>query len=176
MITRRRSLLAVPLVLGAVALAPARQERPNATRTPAPVVVSVNVAKLWDHKAFLPVREARGNLEFAWMVQSLIGLAPNDLERLTVVLPKPDAQPILVATGRKPVDPAAVVKTLTRNPSAKVPKPFVGEAKVAPGAGFPYVLPVDARTVLLAPSSAATLDLIGLAESFGPKAAERMAG
>jgi hypothetical protein len=181
MSTRRIRLPAVPLALAAaVALASARQERtgpaPAAPKTPAPVVVSVDVAKLWEHKALLPVREARGRLEFAWMVQSLIGLAPTEIERLTLVVPKPDAEPILVVTGRNPVDPAAVAKTLTRKSGVKGPKPTMPGMHVAPGAEFPYVRPVDARTVLLAPLSAGSLDLTRLAEAFGPKAAERLAG
>src|SRR5262245_56750042 len=183
MITRRLSLFAVPLILlTAVALAPARPDAPKAADAPKAgttgelLVASVHVAKVWDHKAFVPVREARGNLEFAWMVQSLIGLAPTELERLTVVVPDPDTGPILIATGRKPVDPKAVVKTLTRGAGTNGPKPTEPGMLVAPGAEFAYVLPVDARTVLLAPTPAGRLSLTRIAETFGPKAVEGLAG
>ena len=170
MSTRRVTAPATLLVLAAVALAPARQDRPDPPAPePVPVVVSVDVAGLWDHKALLPVREARGKLEFAWMVQSLVGLAPNEIDRLTLVLPKPDSDPVLVVTGRKPVDPAAVARTLTRRSGAKGPKATVPGMHVAPGAEFPYVLPVDGRTVLLAPPSAGSTDLTPLAGQFGPK-------
>ena len=113
MSTRRVTASAPLLVLAAVALAPARQDRPDPPAPePVPVVVSADVAGLW-------VREARGKLEFAWMVQSLVGLAPNEIDRLTLVLPKPDSDPVLLVTGRKPVDPAAVARTLTRQSGAK---------------------------------------------------------
>src|SRR5262249_4892754 len=84
--------------------------------------------------------------------------------------------PILIATGRKPVDPKVVVKTLTRGSGASGPKPTETGVLVAPGAEFPYVLPVDARTVLLAPTSAGRLNLTRIAESFGPKAVEGAGG
>jgi hypothetical protein len=174
--TRRLSLFAAPLAVGAVvALAPARPDPPKAASGEL-LVASVQVAKLWDHKAFLPVREARGNLEFAWMAQSLVGLAPTEIERLTVVVPNPDAGAVLIVTGRKPVDPKAVVKMLTRGSGAKGPKATEPGMLVAPGAEFPYVLPVDARTVLLAPLTAGPISLTRIAEAFGPKAVEGLAG
>jgi hypothetical protein len=178
MIPRRLGLLAVPFAIGAVvALAPARPDPPKEAGAPGEFfVASVDVARLWGHKALMPVREARGSLEFAWMLQSLIGLAPTELERLTVVVPTPDAGPILVVTGRKPVDPKAVAKLLTRGSGAKGPKPTEQGMLVAPGAEFPYVLPVDARTVLLAPLGAASLNLTRIGEAFGPKGVERVAG
>ena len=75
----RRTTAAVLLpVLGiALAAAPGRPTaaQPAADRVMDPFV-SINVAQLWDHKAFLPAREARGKAEFAWMVQGLIGVAP----------------------------------------------------------------------------------------------------
>jgi hypothetical protein len=115
---------------------------------------SLNVAEVWDHKAFGEVREARGKLEFAWAVQSLIGVTPANTERLTVFwsAATPDA-PFLLITGRKAIDPAAVAKTLTR-PGATSPKPIPGgKILVAPGAEFTFIYPVDARTLLLVPQS-----------------------
>ena len=137
MSTRRVTAPATLLVLAAVALAPARQDRPGPPAPePVPVVVSADVAGLWDHKALVPVREARGRLEFAWMVQSLVGLAPNEIDRLTLVLPGPDADPVLVVTGRKPIDPAAVARTLTRRSGAKGRRPCRGCAS-PPGPSSP---------------------------------------
>jgi hypothetical protein len=164
MMSPRRSVPLAALTLGlAVALA-ARAEKPTAAPPPAapPALpkdvlgfVSVDVAAVWDHKGFAPVREARGKLEFAWAVQSLVGVTPAELDRLTLFWHPsvPDA-PFAVVATRKPLDPAAVVKTLTR-PGAATPKAAPGgKVLVAPGAEFAFVVPVDARTVLLGPKSA----------------------
>jgi hypothetical protein len=162
MTSLRRSLLAVPLALGAVALAPARPDPPKEAAPGELLVASVDVARLWDHKAFVPVREARGSLEFAWMVQSLIGLTPAELERVAVVQSKAGGPIVVAVTGRKAVDPAAVAKTLTRTPRAAGPKPPVRAAFVAPGAEFPFVVPVNARTVMLAPTGVDVTELTRL--------------
>src|SRR6516162_6357158 len=91
-------------------------------------------------------------------------------------VPNPQAQPILIVAVRKPIVAAAGVKTLTLVSGAKGLKPTEKGVLVAPGAEFPYVLPVDARTVLLAPSSADARALTRYREAFGPKAVEGLAG
>lgn len=160
MMSLRRNLLAVPLALAAVALASARPDPPTgAAATGDLLVASVDVARLWDHKAFVPVREARGSLEFAWLVQSLIGLTPAELDRVAVVQSKAGGPLVVAVTGRKAVDPAAVAKTLTRTPRAAGPKPPVRAAFVAPGAEFPFVVPVNDRTVVLVPTGVDAAEL-----------------
>ena len=159
----RLARYALLVLLGAAALAPARpDEAKPIPPAPPPAVpkgvtafASVNVAQVWDHQSFAAVRVGRGSLEFAWATQALVGVTPAELDRLTVFrhASVPDA-PLVVVTGRKPLDPAAVVKMLTR-PGATAPEaPPGGKVLVAPGAEFAHVLPVDARTLLLAPPSA----------------------
>ena len=114
---------------------------------------ALNVAELWDHKALLPAREARGKLEFAWAVQSMVGLAPADLDRLALFWhPSVPELPFVALTGRKAIDPAAVAKALSR-PGAAAARP-VGKAVPVTGGEFAFVHPVDAKTVLLAPAGA----------------------
>ncbi|MDB5308458.1 MAG: hypothetical protein JWO38_2660 [Gemmataceae bacterium] len=180
MLTHVRFALPAALLVGLAALTPAQPDGTNKA-PPAPdqlagvvpgdatAFVSLKVSAVWDHKAFGPVREARGQVEFAWAVQALVGLPPGEIDRLTAFWhpPSPDA-PFVLVTGRKPVDPAAMVKTLTRA-GAAAPKPVPGgKVLVAPGAEFPYLLPVDAKTVLLAPKSSDPSGLEKLAGRAGP--------
>ncbi len=174
MLTRAQVALSMLLLVGLVVATaqPDKPKPPSATvksvvRVPTGVVAiaSLNVAEVWDHKAFGQIREARGKLEFAWAVQSLIGVTPADTEQLTVFWPTiaPDA-PFVLVTGRKAVDATAVAKTLTR-PGATLPRPVPGgKILVAPGADFAYIYPVDARTILLAP------------QAVGPTRIETIAG
>src|SRR5206468_13105346 len=113
------ALAAVPLLVAA-ALSPAAQPPEKAPKPTgaafaaipgnAFAVVSLDVAKLWDHRAFEPVREARGKLEFAWMMESLIGLTAADLDRVTMFWAPPAAGskepsgPYLLVSARKPID------------------------------------------------------------------------
>lgn len=161
--TRRLTSSAALLALFVgVTLAPARPDPPRSADPPMAgdlLVASLDVAKVWEHKAFAPVREARGKLEFAWAVQSLLGLAPTELERVTLVQTRADGPLVVGLTGRKAIDPAAVAKTLTRTPRIAGPKPPIGGAAVAPGAEFPFVVPVTARTVLLAPEGVTAAEL-----------------
>lgn len=151
---RRTAALVGFVALASIALAqPVPKGEPaSAPALPAGVkaFAALNVAELWDHKALLPAREARGKLEFAWAVQSMIGLAPVDLDRLALVWPDSGGDlPFVVLVGRKAVSPAAVAKNLSR-PGADVKAPLGGAVAVV-GGEFESVLPVDARTLLLAP-------------------------
>ncbi len=112
---------------------------------------ALNVTELWDHKALLPAREARGKLEFAWAVQSMVGLAPADLDRLILFWhPSVPELPFVALTGRKAVNPVAVAQTISRA-GAAAGRP-VGKAVPVTGGEFAFVYPVDAKTVLLAPT------------------------
>jgi hypothetical protein len=159
----RLALLAFPTLALGFALAPARQEEPKASKAvkvevavPKGVAafVSVNVAEVWEHPAFFPIRGARGQLEFAWAVQSVLGVTPTQIDRITAFWPASHTDsPYLLIRGRKPLDPVAMVKILTR-PGAKESKPREEKVLAAPGAEFPFLVPVDEKTVLLAPKSA----------------------
>jgi hypothetical protein len=179
-----RPRLALPFVLlAALAVLPAaRPDDPKPT-APGPKLsavvpgdvtafASLDVAKVWDHKSFLGVREARGKLEFAWAVQSLVGVAPVDLARVTAFWhPSVPGSPFVLVTGRKKLDTAAMVKLLAR-PGAKAPAAkSPGKVLVAPGAEFVYLLPLDAKTVLLAPPAADPAKLEQLSGKAGPLAA-----
>jgi hypothetical protein len=167
----RRYALAAPLAqAAAVALAPGQ---PTTTTPPELQLtadfpdgigfVSVKVSEVWDRPAFLPVRVARGNVEFVWMVQSLVGLPPGELDRLTVYWPTADpAAPLLMVSTRKPADARQVAKTLTRKPDP-APKGLPDGLLFAPGAEFPYVLPLADRVFVLAPASADPKGLMKLA-------------
>jgi len=137
------------VVIAAVALA---QPAPQPAAVPAGVkaFAALNVAELWDHKALAPVRESRGKIEFAWAVQSMVGLAPTDLDRLTLFWPAAGSDsPFVVVVGRKAVTAAAVAKTLSR-PGAPAERPL-GKAVPVAGGEFAFVLPLDDKTLLLAP-------------------------
>jgi len=156
----RSALPAFALVLGVAAVTPARPVEPKPAppaAVPKGVVafVAVDVAQVWDHPAFGGIRAARGKHEFAWVVQSLVGVAPADLDRVILFWPTGSADaPFAVVRTRRPVDPAAVAKALARV-GATGPKPLPGgNVLVAPGAEFAFVLPVDARTLLFAPPTA----------------------
>jgi hypothetical protein len=121
--------------------------------------VSLNVAQVWDHKEFGPVRNARGKAEFVWLVHSLIGFSPDDVDRLVVFWKTPD-KPFVLVRGRDKVDPKAVAEALTRAGGKAPPKPSNPRVLVAPGAEFPYVVGVNDRTVLLAPAAADPAEMV----------------
>ena len=130
--------------------------------------VSLDVAKVWEHRAFGGVREARGKLEFVWVVQSLLGVAPAEMERVTAFWhASGQDEPFVLITGRKPLDAKAIAKTLSRA-GVKPPAGPTGKALVAPGSKFLYILQVDARTVLLAPKAADPTKLEAIAGKAGP--------
>ena len=157
----RMAILTLGLAMLAVGIA--RPDAPKVPTSTAPVTVptgvaafaSVHVAAAWDHEAFGPIREARGSIGVAWATQSFVGLIPADIDRLTIIWPKSAADtPFLIVVGRKAVDPAVVVKALTRAGAPSPKSAPGGKVVVAPGAEFPFVRPVDSRTLVLAPASA----------------------
>jgi hypothetical protein len=162
----RASSLLAGFGLAAVTLAPARppaKTAPPAVPAGVTAFAALNVAEVWDHRALVPAREARGKLEFAWAVQSLVGLAPAEMDRLTLVWhPGVPELPFAVVSGRKAVDPAAVARTLSRAGAA--PAKAVGKAVPVVGSDFAFVYPIDAKTVLLAPTGADPAKLDGVAE------------
>ena len=146
--------LPLPVLFGLAVVAIARPDAPQAV-VPADSLafVSLDAAKLWEHKSFAAVREARGKLEFAWVVQSLFGVAPQDIERVTAFWhAAAPGEPFVLLTGRKKLEAKEIAKVLERSGV----KPLKAPASIvtAPGSEFPYLLQVDARTVLLAPASA----------------------
>jgi hypothetical protein len=176
----RLALLTFPALALGFALAPARQEEakpPQAVKATVAVpkgvaaLVSVNVAEVWEHPALFTIREARGKLEFAWAVQSIIGVTPTQIDRITAFWSAEADAPYLLIRGRKPLDPAGMAKTLSR-PGAKESNPTAGKVLTAPGAEFPFLVPVDERTVLLAPKSADSASLTKLAADVVPALAK----
>lgn len=168
--------LFVPLLLSAGLMAIAEEPKtpvklagvvpPDAT-----AFVSLDVAKVWEHKSFGTVREARGKVEFTWAVQSLFGVAPDAMERLTVFWhPAGKGEPFALITGRKNLDAKKIAKLLAR-PDARTKEKDLGKVVSAPGSEFPYLLQLDARTVLLAPAGADPAKLESLAGMKGRLAA-----
>lgn len=158
----------LPVVLLMVAIAAAQPDAPK-PQAAAPgdslAFVSLNVAKAWDHMALGAVREAPGRLQFAWALQSAIGVAPVSIERITAFwLPSSPDVPLILLTGRKPLDGRAIAKEL-RKPGAKAAhaKP-PANVFAAPGAEFALILQIDARTVLLAPNTIDPAKLEGIAK------------
>ena len=180
MSARRLVAACVPVFAGLVALAvaqPPKPADPTFDRVPrdSAAFVTLKVAKLWDHKSFSPVREARGKLEFAWMVQGLVGVSPAEMDTLAAFWPagKFDVeQPFVVVRTRQLLDLDHITKLLTRAPGG--PKKVAGGKVIhTPGAEFPHLMPLDDRTVLFAPKSATPDDLLKLASQgkAGPLAA-----
>jgi hypothetical protein len=153
----RLSILIVGAVL--VSLAPAEQPKP-AIPADAIAFVSLDVAKVWDHPSFGAAREARGKVELAFAVQSLLGVGPADLQRVTLFWhPAAQDEPFAIITGRKNLDAKKIARLLTREKPVE-PK---GKAIPAPGSAFPYLLQLDAKTILLAPPAADPAKLDSLA-------------
>jgi hypothetical protein len=157
----QRLLAVVALLIAAVAVVP--PGAPGSATAAAAIlhlppeinaVVSLNVGEVWTNDALSPIHEARGKLEFAWAVQSLVGVTPEQIDRLTLFWSAAAPRtPFVLIKARKPLDAAAVAKTLTR-PGGNEPKPMAGKVLTAPGADFAYLFPVDDRSVVLAHKSA----------------------
>lgn len=170
----RRLPLAGLAVLAAAALVPAAQ--PAAGDGPARaappraldavprdgfLVVTVDVAKLWDHPAMQPARnwfaaQKEPNLE------ALVGVAPADLERVTFYMPvlSPGAEPapLLLVTTRRPYNEARVVKHLAGR-NGTPPPPGRGVVRVGNmvhlgqhGSPFQAAVLADERTLVLFPA------------------------
>lgn len=75
--------------------------------------VSVKASKLWDNPAAKPLRDWVAAQKDA-PLDSLLGVAPADLDRLTLFLPTPpdDGEPLLLVTTRKPYNEARMLKAL----------------------------------------------------------------
>ena len=163
--------LAVPLV--AAAIVPAGSHPRLAADDPKPAAnepaasVSVRFAEVWDHKALAPVRGAAGGVELAWAVRSLVGLAPDQIDRLTVLWPTP-GQPVAVLTTRKPFDAAEVARALVRDPQAEV-KTLPGGVLHAPGAEFAYARRVDDKTLVLATAATDPKEVATVVAPEAPK-------
>ena len=76
--TRPAALAALLLAAGIAAVA-ARPDDPQPAPAAPVASVSVQFAKVWDHKSFAAVREAPGSVELAWTVKSLIGFTPAEI-------------------------------------------------------------------------------------------------
>ncbi|HYH63342.1 MAG TPA: DUF1559 domain-containing protein [Urbifossiella sp.] len=123
----RRLTLSAVAVVAAAALLPAAQPPPGGP-APAPppkalaavpregyFMVSVNVAQLWDDPA-LKVAQDWFSAQKEPTTESMVGVAPAELERVTVYVPAPGhdrgTDPIVLVTTRQPYNEARVVKNL----------------------------------------------------------------
>jgi hypothetical protein len=148
----------------------AKPDAPKVAPADSLAFVSLDAAKLWEHKSFLAVREARGKLEFSWVVQSLFGVAPADMDRVTVFWhAAAPGEPFAIVSGRKNLDAKRMAKVLER-PGEK-PAAVPAGVVAAPGSEFPNLLQLDSKTVLLAPKSADPAKLDKLAGMKGRLAA-----
>lgn len=125
-------ILMLSLFLAVVAIA--KPDEPPAAKLNAVVpadsiaFVSLDAAALWEHKSFAAVREARGKLEFAWVVQSLFGVAPQEMERVTAFWhAAAPGEPFILLAGRKALDATKIAKLLER-PGGKPVKPHSASA------------------------------------------------
>ncbi|MBN9519645.1 DUF1559 domain-containing protein [bacterium] len=164
----RRLTLAVVAILVGAALLPAAQ--PPGVGPPAPaapkalaavppngfLVVSVDVAKLWDDPTLKPMQEWFAGQKEATL-EPLIGVAPADLARVTVYLPDlgggRDPGPVVLVTTRRPYNEARVVKNLAgdRHPDGRRVTRAGNILKLPPGGPFGVAVLGDERTLILLP-------------------------
>lgn len=166
---RRLSLSAVA-VLAAAAFLPATQppgDGPPAPTTPKSLtavprdgflVISVNVAALWDDPALKVVQGWFGEQKEP-TTEGLLGVGPADLERVTVYIPAVDLNrdpgPVVLLTTRRPYNEARVVKNLVgpRNDGNAVHRS--GNLVVLRDRRpFSSAVLADERTVMLLPDDA----------------------
>jgi hypothetical protein len=178
----RRTAAAGLAVLLAAAAVPARQP----AGSPAPpavkaldavprdgfLVASVDVAKLWDHPQLAAARDWFATQKDL-PVESAVGVAPAEIERVTVFLPtvphnRGPAVSVLVTT-RRPYNEARVVKHLlgdAAQPKRFPAEPFgrQGNTLILPGrSGFDAAVMADDRTLvfLVGASDNGFLTLLG---------------
>lgn len=164
-----RRLVLVPAALLAAVLVSSAQ--PPGDGPPAPaapkalaavppngfLVVSVDVAKLWDDPPMRPLQEwFAGQKEPT--IEPLVGVGPTNLERVTVYLsdvggPQQTA-PVVLVTTRRPYNEAKVVKALAgdgkHDDGRRVGR--VGNVlTLPPGGPFGMAVLADERTLILLP-------------------------
>jgi hypothetical protein len=183
----RRALAAVlPLALVAAALVPSAAQPPkppDAAPADAALVVSVNVKKLWTGPSSTAIREARGRVEFGWLVNALIGFTPDKLDRVTLFWTggKELSGPFVLADAREAFDPAKVLDALPRAGNETGVKTLADGLLSIPGAEFPLALKVADRSLLLAPKGEDAKAVAKLAgglrrDAAGPVVAIRATG
>ena len=94
----------LPVALLACAVVAAQPAEPKKLAEVVPgdclAFVSLDVAKAWDHPALGGLRHANGEIEFAWAVQSALGIGPGQLERITAFwIPAGKETPLILMTG-----------------------------------------------------------------------------
>jgi hypothetical protein len=84
----------------------------------------LRVAELWKHDSTKELRErlVKAQLDVEKDIESQIGLRPSEIERVTLILPAPGKEPVLVITTAKPAEdkllkalPGAVSKKKHKN-------------------------------------------------------------
>lgn len=163
----RRLALAGVVALAAATLLPA-QPPAGGPPPPAPpkalaaiprdgfLVVSLDVAQLWDNAAMKPARDWLADQKEPTL-ESLLGVGPADLERVTVYLPmvgrNHDYVPVVLVTTRRPYNEARVLKNfLGKNPGAAPER--TGNVVLLRGRGpFGMVVLTDERTLTLLPDA-----------------------
>ncbi len=164
----RRLTLTGVAVLAAAALLPAAQ--PPGDGPPAPavpkalaavppngfLVLSVDVAKLWDDPTLKSMQEWFAGQKEATL-EPLLGVAPADLARVTVYLPDlggaRDPAPVVLVTTRRTYNEARVIKHLTGDKLDDQRRVDRGGnvLRLAPGGPFGAVVLGDEKTLILLP-------------------------
>ena len=147
-----RTLAAVPLVLAALVPSAAQQKPLDAAPADAALVVSVDVKKLWADPSFAAVKEARGRVEFGWLVNALIGFTPDQLDRVTLFWTgKELTGPFVLAASRDPHDALEVLGRLPRAGRGTGALPKADNLFAMPGAEFKMGFKLSDRELLLSP-------------------------
>lgn len=120
------------------------------------LVVSVDVAKLWDDPSMRPLQDwFAGQKEPT--LEPLLGVSPAELARVTVYLPDVggarDGGPVVLVTTRRPYNEARVIKHLTGDKLDDQRRmDRVGNVlRLAPGGPFGAVVLGDETTLVLLP-------------------------
>src|SRR5262245_9822310 len=117
---------------------------------------TVKVSKLWDNPNFKPLRDW-STAQQPGALESVFGLAPADIDRLTIFAPRldPDDEvgPSFLVTTRQQYNEAKVLKALTDRGLGRPRVRRVGGrvAEIEDGKVIRWVMFVDERTLLFAP-------------------------
>lgn len=177
MLALRRLALTALVAVAAAAVLPGAQPPGGAPAPAVPkalasvpangfLVLSVDLARLWDDPALAPMREwFAGQKEVT--LERFVGVGPADLERVTLYFP--DAYglwvgPVAVVTTRQPYNEARVVKTLLAQGKQDDRKRLERRGDVLRlqgGSPFELVVFGDARTLVFLPDFDARPDEFG---------------
>lgn len=155
----RRTVLIIAvlvLVLQATAAPVLAQAADDLAWVPAdtPGFVVLRVAELWKHDAFKELRErlAKADLDFARDFEKRVGLNPNEIDRLLILLPAPGADQDLgfIIAASKPVKSKVLAATMPKAVEKKYQgKSYYAEPSADPAAKAPALHAINDQLLVL---------------------------